>query len=124
MKARPAFVLAVGDSVAIISFAVIGLANHEEGITLAGIVRNALPILGAWIVASVVIGTYTAPGVRSLLLTWAIAVPLGVAIRAIALHRAADGSQFTFGIVAMIATLVLLLAWRGLAAVGSRVLSG
>ncbi|MGH2728374.1 MAG: DUF3054 domain-containing protein [Actinomycetota bacterium] len=116
--------LAAGDAIAIILFAVIGLANHDEGITLAGIARNALPILGAWLVVAVFAGTYARPGLRTLLLTWVVAVPFGVVIRAIVLDRPADGSQVTFGIVAMIATLVLLLAWRRLAALGSRARSG
>ncbi|MGH2785094.1 MAG: DUF3054 domain-containing protein [Actinomycetota bacterium] len=120
----PPFVLAAGDAVALILFAVIGLANHDQGITAAGIARNALPIIGAFAVAAPFAGTYTRPGLRTLLVTWAIAVPAGVVIRAIALDRPADGSQVTFGIVTMIATLVLLLAWRGLAALGSRPRSG
>jgi hypothetical protein len=114
------FVLAAGDAVAIVLFAVIGLANHDEGITLAGIVRNAGPVLIAFAVVAPFAKTYARPGLRSLLVTWAIAVPLGVVIRAVALDRPADGSQVTFGIVTMIATLVLLLAWRGIAATASR----
>ena len=114
------FVLATGDAVALVLFAVIGLANHDEGITIAGIVRNAGPVVAAFAVVAPFARTYTKPGLRSLLVTWAIAVPLGVAIRAIALDRPADGSQVTFGIVTMIATLVLLLAWRGIATATSR----
>lgn len=119
-RAPPPIVLAVGDGIAILLFAIIGLANHDAGITLGGIARNAFPILGAWVVAAAFARTYTEPGVRNLLITWAIAVPAGVAIRAIVLHRPADGSQVTFGIVTMIVTLVLLLAWRGIAALISR----
>ncbi len=122
-RIRP-FALAAGDAIAIILFAVIGLANHDEGITAGGVARNALPILGAWLVVSPIAGTYTRPGVRTLLATWVVAVPAGVVVRAIVLDRPADGSQVTFGIVTMIATLVLLLAWRGLVAIGERVRSG
>ncbi|HJR18450.1 MAG TPA: DUF3054 domain-containing protein [Actinomycetota bacterium] len=118
------FVLAAGDAVAVILFAVIGLANHEEGITAGGIARNALPILAAFVVVAPFAGTYARPGLGTLLVTWAIAVPIGVVIRAIVLDRPADGSQVTFGIVTMIATLVLLLSWRGIAALGSRIRSG
>ena len=116
----PPLVLAAGDAIALVLFAVIGLANHDEGITVAGIVRNAGPILAAFAVVAPFTGAYTKPGMRSLLLTWAIAVPIGVVIRAVALDRPADGSQVTFGIVTMIATLVLLLAWRGIAVAASR----
>ena len=114
------FVLAAGDALAIVLFSVIGLANHDEGITVGGIVRNSGPILAAFAVVAPFARTYTKPGLRSLLVTWAIAVPIGVVIRAIALDRPADGSQATFAIVTMITTLILLVAWRGIATVASR----
>jgi hypothetical protein len=101
-------------------FVIVGLTNHDEGITLSGIARTALPILGAWFVVAPFTKTYARPRLRTLLITWVIAVPVGVAIRAIALQRSADDSQVTFGVVAMIATLVLLLLWRGIRALGDR----
>jgi hypothetical protein len=112
--------LLIGDAIAIAMFAVIGLASHEEGITAGGIARNALPILAAWFVVAAFAGTYARPGLRTMLITWAIAVPVGVAIRAIVLSRPADGSQVVFGIVTMTVTLVLLLGWRAIAAVVPR----
>ena len=112
--------LAFGDAVAIVLFVVIGLTNHDEGITLGGVARTALPVLGAWFAVSFFTKTYTRPGIRTLLATWIIAVPLGVAIRAIALRRTADDSQVTFGVVALIATLVLLLGWRVIWTVAAR----
>lgn len=114
-KAASPAILAVGDAAAIVLFAVIGLANHKEGITGAGLARNVLPILGVWFVAAPFVGTYARPGARTLLGTWLLAVPIGVTIRALALNRAADGSQIVFGIVTLVATLILLLAWRGIA---------
>jgi hypothetical protein len=101
-------------------FAVIGLASHDEGITAGGVARNALPILAAWFVVAAFAGTYSRPGLRTTLVTWVIAVPVGVAIRAIALSRPADGSQIVFGIVTMTVTLVLLLGWRAIEAVVSK----
>ncbi len=111
--------LLIGDAIAIAMFAVIGLARHEEGITVGGVARNALPILAAWFVVAAFVGTYSQPGLRTMLITWAIAVPAGVAIRAIVLSRPADGSQVVFGIVTMTVTVVLLLGWRAIAAMVS-----
>lgn len=111
--------LLVGDAIAIAMFAVIGLASHDEGITAGGIARNALPILAAWFVVAAFARTYSRPGLRTLLITWVIAVPVGVAIRAIVLSRPADGSQIVFGIVTMTVTLVLLLGWRAIEAMVS-----
>ena len=116
----PAWAIATGDAAAIVLFVLVGLRNHDEGITVAGLARTALPILGAWFAVAPFARTYARPGLRTLLVTWAIAVPIGVAIRAIALHRTADDSQLTFGVVALIATLVFLLAWRGVAALVTR----
>lgn len=120
VRTLPAPALAVGDAAAIVLFAVIGLANHREGITVAGLARNVLPILGAWVVVAPIVGTYRNPSFRSMLATWIIAVPIGVVIRAIALQREADGSQVVFGVITLVTTGLLLLAWRGIAALATR----
>jgi len=111
----PAWGLACGDAAAIVLFAVIGLANHKEGLSAAGLSRNTLPILGVWFAIAPFIGTYSRPGLRTLATSWAIAVPAGLAIRAVVLHRSASGSQVTFGLVTLVVTLLLLLAGRGIA---------
>ena len=111
--------LLIGDAIAITMFAVIGLASHDEGITIGGVARNALPILAAWFFVAAFAGTYSRPGLRTMLITWAIAVPVGVGLRAIVLSRPADGSQIVFAIVTMTVTLALLLGWRAIAAVVS-----
>lgn len=116
----PAGVLVAGDATAFVLFAVIGLANHEEGITAGGVARNAIPLAAGFFVAAAVLGAYRRPGIRSLLVAWAVGVPVGVLIRAVALERPADGSQVVFGVVALVTTLVLLLAWRGIASLASR----
>jgi hypothetical protein len=119
-RTLPTAALAGGDVVAILVFALIGLKNHKEGITAAGLARNTLPILGVWFAIAPRVGTYERPGVRTLVTTWAIAVPAGIVIRALILHHTVLSKQISFGIVALVATLVLLLAWRGLAAALSR----
>ena len=105
-------VLASGDALAFVLFAVIGLINHDEGITVGGLARNALPILAVWFVVAPFVGTYARPGFATMVATWAIAVPCGVAIRAVWLHRSASSKQVAFGIVALLSTLALLSGWR------------
>jgi DUF3054 family protein len=112
---KPIAMLAAGDAAAFVLFAVIGLINHDEGITVAGLARNALPIIGVWFVVAPFVGTYSRPGFATMVATWAIAVPCGVAIRAVWLHRSASSKQIAFGIVALLSTLVLLSAWRAIA---------
>ena len=119
-RALPSWALALGDAGAIVVFAVVGLANHREGITAAGLMRNAVPILGAWFVVAALFGTYRRPGRGTLLATWGLAVPIGLAVRAVFLRRGATGSQFVFAVVALIATLVFLSVWRAVATLISR----
>jgi Protein of unknown function (DUF3054) len=114
-RTLPAWSLAVGDLAAIVLFAVVGLLNHDEGITAAGIARNTLPILGVWFAIAPFTSVYRRPEFATLLRTWAIAVPAGVAIRAIALHRSADEHQVAFGIVTLIVTGLFLFGWRAIA---------
>jgi hypothetical protein len=108
----PAWGFATGDAIAILLFAVIGLSNHREGITVAGLARNALPIIAVWFAIAPLVHTYSSPGFRTMLVSWAISVPVGVAIRAAVLRRDADSSQLVFGLITLVTTLVLLSAWR------------
>ena len=111
-RAPRARVLAAGDALAIVLFAVVGLANHREGITAAGLARNTLPILSAWFALAPLTDAYRRPGLRTMLATWAIAVPVGVALRAVILRRDADESQVVFALITMAVTLAFLLGWR------------
>jgi Protein of unknown function (DUF3054) len=59
---RPGVVLALGDAATIVLFVALGLAGHDEGITLGGIARTAAPILVAWrMVATLVLRTPRPP---------------------------------------------------------------
>ena len=108
-------ILARGDYLCIVLFAILGLQAHGEPISLAGILRNALPILLVWWLVAPFLRTYTRPGWQNLLFTWAIAVSLGVWLRFMVLQKPFDTGYLVFWAVALGVTLVLLLAWRGLA---------
>ena len=110
-------VLAVGDAVAIVLFAVIGLMSHDEGVTVGGLARNAVPILIVWFAAAPVLGTYRRPSLGTLLPTWAVSVIGGVLLRKLVFGRPADiGDLPVFLAVTLAVTLAFLLAWRGIAA--------
>ncbi len=117
---RVSRILAWGDALCIVLFAVIGLQAHGEPLSLAGVIRNALPILLVWWLVSPFLRTYTRPSWQNLLYTWAIAVSAGVWLRFMALQKPFDLGYLIFWVVALGATLVLLLAWRGLALVWLR----
>lgn len=108
-------ILALGDYLCIILFAIVGLQTHGEPITLAGILRNALPILLVWWMITPFLRTYTRPTWQNLLYTWAVAVSVGVWLRFLVLEKSFDLSYLVFWAVALGATLVLLLFWRLLA---------
>ena len=79
-----------------------------------GFVRDALPVLGAWFAVALALGTYRRQSLRRLLLTWAIAVPLAVVVRGVALGRHADAMQAAFLATSMAFTLLLVLGFREL----------
>jgi hypothetical protein len=77
--------LPILDGAALLLFVVIGLAQHDEGASAGLFLRNAIPLIGAWFAVAVPLGTYRIPGrrpgLRTLLPTWAVAVPAGLLLR-------------------------------------------
>ncbi|RDI96128.1 DUF3054 domain-containing protein [Meiothermus sp. QL-1] len=107
--------LAWGDALAIVAFALVGLKSHGEPLSLAGLARNALPILLAWFLLAPFLRTYTRPTWRNLLYTWALGVSAGVWLRFMVLQKSFDAGYLVFWAVSLATTLALLLLWRGLA---------
>jgi Protein of unknown function (DUF3054) len=103
------------DAAALVAFAAVGMLSHDRALFLAGFVRDALPLLGAWFAVAFAFGAYRRQSFRRLLLTWAIAVPLAVVVRGVALGRHADAMQAAFLATSMAFTLLLVLGFRGLA---------
>jgi len=112
--------LALGDAVAVALFAPLGLLSHDEGVTLSGLARNAGPVTVGFLAAALVVGSYRRPGLGSLLPAWALGVTAGVLARATILGHGYGRTTFTFLAVTLAVTLVLLLAWRGVAALATR----
>jgi Protein of unknown function (DUF3054) len=112
--------LAVGDVVAVSLFAPIGLVSHDEGITLAGLARNALPIGLGFLAAALVLGVYRRPGLWRLAAAWFLGVTAGVLVRAAILDHGYGRTTFTFLVVTLVVTGLLLAAWRTLVAVTGR----
>jgi hypothetical protein len=113
-------VLAVGDGAVLVIWSILGLAHHAEGITLAGILRNAGPIALGWYAAALLLQTYARPGWVRFLATWALGISAGVLLRSLFLGRTWNADEFAFLGVTLAATLMLLSIWRGLAFVWTR----
>jgi hypothetical protein len=115
-------VLALGDTVALAGFILVGMGNHETLTQPGGVVRlavNAGPMLAAWTLAALAVGAWDWPprqvqgarrwGARALL-AWLVAAPLALLARALLLRAA------TIVVIFFLVTLGLggavLLAWR------------
>jgi hypothetical protein len=118
---RPPRVLALADASALVLFSVVGLLSHDGKVSVAGLGRDALPLLAGWFAAALVFGTYRRRSVRALLFAWVVGVPLGVALRALVLGRALDGREAAFLAVALTFTLLFVLALRAALAFASHV---
>jgi hypothetical protein len=108
-------VLPALDALALGAFTVVGVANHDGGLPAGALARVGLPLLAAWFVAAWAFGTYRVPGVRTLLLAWASAVPVAVLVRTIIAGGPWDADLAVFLGVALAFSLLFLVAARGLA---------
>ena len=113
---------ALVDLVLVLVFAGIGRMSHEEGLSVAGLARTAVPFvvgwLAGWVLVAVVPTTRHRP--RSLLagvLVWVAVVVVGMVVRG---GVVGDGVQTSFVVVTTIVVAVFLLGWRALAALVTR----
>lgn len=104
--------LACLDAAAILLFATAGMFSHNHGLTASGFGRDALPLLLGWFAVALVAGTYRRRSRRTLLVTWATGIPLGVLLRALALGRTLDAHQAAFLVTTLALTLLFVLALR------------
>ena len=121
---RPPRELALADAAALVLFSVVGLLSHDGAVSAAGLARDALPLLTGWFAAALLFRTYRGRSVRTLLLAWAVGVPLGVALRALVLGRAFEVREAAFLAVALAFTLLFVLAVRAALNLASHVTEG
>jgi hypothetical protein len=105
-------VLALADGTAIVVFALIGVVSHMGGATPGALLEDALPLLAGWSAAAAVFRLYTRPTSRALILTWAVGVPLGVAVRAAVLGRLDEPRQLAFLATTLVFTFVFVATGR------------
>jgi hypothetical protein len=104
------------DVVALTLFIVAGMRSHRTATQLEVFARNAVPIGGAWIVLAALLKTYRPASLPRLLLTWAVAVPIGVLLRAWWRGSPSGEDLLVFGGVALAVTLAFLAGGRLLSA--------
>jgi hypothetical protein len=113
-RVRRAPIALLADIVCVIAFCTIGRRSHAEGLTAAGIARTAWPFLAGTGVGWLLIRGWRRPFtvIPTGVVVWVCTVVVGMLLR----KATSAGVQTSFVVVASIATAVLLLGWRGAAA--------
>jgi hypothetical protein len=70
------------DVLALAAFILVGMRSHSDAEAWSIFVRNFVPFTAAWICTAWFVRTYRPPTPRTLLVTLAIAIPIGVLLRA------------------------------------------
>jgi Protein of unknown function (DUF3054) len=112
--------LAVVDAVALLTFVAVGLRSHRIGAIAEIAARNVVPLAVTWIVVCVVVGTYRHRDVSSLVITWAIAVPVALVVRTWWVGSPQGGRIAVFLAVGLAFTLLFLSIGRALVAAFAR----
>jgi hypothetical protein len=104
----------LADIVCVIVFATVGRRSHTEGLTVAGIAHTAWPFLTGAGVGWLLVGGWRRPFtvIPTGVAVWICTVVVGMLLR----KATSAGVQTTFVVVASIATALLLLGWRAVAA--------
>ena len=105
----------LADAVCVLLFCALGRRSHAEGVTVSGVAETAWPFLvgaaAGWLVSR---GWRRPLAIAPTGVTvWVCTVAVGMLLR----KANSGGVALTFVIVASAVTAILLLGWRGLAAV-------
>ena len=106
-------VLAVADGLALLAFVAVGLRSHRLGAIAEIAARNAVPLAVTWTVVSAVVATYRRRDVASLMITWAITVPVALLVRTWWVGSPQGGRIVVFLVVGLVFTLLFLVIGRG-----------
>lgn len=108
--------LAIGDALVFVIFAVIGMRSHKVVLTVPSVLLTAAPFAIGWFLVSPFVGAFrrritSRPGKMSLrtVLAWLIAWPVGLLLRGIINHEIPPVS---FAIVTLITNTIFLQLWR------------
>jgi hypothetical protein len=108
--------LAIGDALVFIIFAIIGMRSHKESLTIPSVLQVAAPFAIGWFLVSPFVGAFrrritNQPGKMSLrtALSWLLAWPLGLLLRGL-IDR--EVPPLSFAIVTLITNTIFLQLWR------------
>lgn len=115
---RAAALALIADAACVLAFAAVGRRSHEEGLTLTGVFETAWPFLSGTALGWLVIRGWRRPTalVPTGVAVWVATVVVGMALR----KATSQGTAVSFVVVASLVTAILLLGWRGGAAILAR----
>ena len=94
----------------------IGNLSHHGDVSVRGLARDVLPLLGGWLAAGFLFGLYRRPELWRFFATWFVGVTAGVVVRAAILGHTQVGKEASFLTVALVFTLLFSVAARVLTA--------
>ena len=106
------------DAVLVVVFAVIGRSSHAEGLDAAGVWGTAWPFLAGLAIGWVAARAWRHPSAPwpTGVIVWAATLIVGMLLRV----ASGQGVQVAFVIVAAVTLAILLVGWRGVAALVTR----
>ena len=106
------------DAVLVTVFAVIGRSSHAEGLDAAGVWGTAWPFLAGLAIGWVVARAWRHPSDPwpTGVIVWAATLIIGMLLRVIV----GQGVQVAFVVVAAVTLAILLIGWRSVAALVTR----
>jgi hypothetical protein len=118
LRGRQALIALLADIVCVVVFCTIGRRSHTEGLTVSGIAETAWPFLAGTGVGWLLIRGWRRPFtvIPVGVVVWVCTVVVGMVLR----KATSAGVSPSFVVVASVSTAVLLLGWRGAAALVRR----
>jgi len=104
--------LALGDGLVLVLFVLIGSGSHRSESLPAVAVRTLVPLLIAWFLFSLLLGTYRRSSFGRLALNWLLGISSGVFLRSAILGHPTGRDLFVFLGVSLGFTGVFLGIWR------------
>ena len=109
--------LVVGDAIAFLVFAFIGISNHKEALDPVKVVTVAAPFALGWFIVAPFVGAFSrkktdSPGKMALstFLAWLPSLILGMTFRGITVDHQVPPPSFM--VITLIANTIFLLLWR------------
>jgi hypothetical protein len=109
------WLLVTGDVAALVAFGLLGVASHEEAVSVEIVARSIVPFVSAWLVIGGIAGTFGS-GARAgnvdparFLAAWLIAGTIAMTLRAAIFDRELITAFFVIGIAGY---GLFLTAWR------------